>query len=103
MAFAGLLNCDRRFSTESGEVRVLSSQQTLQDITLILKIDILIPFSLTYTHKRENEGGETEEIPQLEVVTASVGKKNKQATFFLSDSTQVVDFLDSLSSGYFVF
>lgn len=40
---------------------------------------------------------------QAEVLIASVGKKNKQAAFHLSDATEVLDFLESLTSGYFVF
>lgn len=40
---------------------------------------------------------------QTEVVIASVGKKNKQAAFHLRDATEVLDFLESLTSGYFVF
>ncbi|KAL6053726.1 Trehalose-6-phosphate synthase [Balamuthia mandrillaris] len=40
---------------------------------------------------------------KVEMVTALVGKKSSQATFYLKNATQVADFVDSLSSGYFVY
>jgi len=64
-----------------------------------------------YNNRPISENGENENDEsilgtggrQTEVVIASVGKKNKQAAFHLRDATQVLDFLESLTSGFFVF
>lgn len=46
---------------------------------------------------------ENESLRGVEVVTALVGKKTSQATFYLKTSNEVVDLMDSLASGFFVF
>jgi len=47
--------------------------------------------------------GEHEGLKGVEVVAALVGKKTSQASFYLKNANEVVDLIESLTSGFLVF